>query len=202
MYIAWPLLLCRLIIKCGKPGCTGSCPLSVVECGYTVGKKPATCRTCGKTFPRPNVTLSDPSLVGSEVRRSGERWVNGTSHCGDKHPKATICAQNKVCEWWTEHGKLTQLLRRGALLSIFVENTTGGGRLGQHRGRRTERTMGKHKMVEPGGKQVDQRVLEECKDKGRGRVRSCVIGRGVVYSVQRCVTTGQVLSDADRYQGL
>ena len=24
---------------------------------YTAGKKPATCRTCGKTFPRPNVTL-------------------------------------------------------------------------------------------------------------------------------------------------
>ena len=50
---------CRPIIKCGKSGCTGSCPLSVLEYGYKVGKKPATCRTCGKTFPRPNVTLSD-----------------------------------------------------------------------------------------------------------------------------------------------
>ena len=50
---------CRLTIKCGKNGCTGSCPLSVVQYGYKAGKKPATCRTCGKTFPRPNVTLSD-----------------------------------------------------------------------------------------------------------------------------------------------
>ena len=50
---------CRPIIKCGKSGCTGSCPLSVVENGYSAGKKPATCRTCGKTFPRPNFTLSD-----------------------------------------------------------------------------------------------------------------------------------------------
>ena len=46
---------CRPIIKCGKTGCAGLCPLSVVESG----KKPATCRTCGKTFPRPDVALSD-----------------------------------------------------------------------------------------------------------------------------------------------
>ena len=53
------LVACRPIIKCGKSGCAGSCPLSVVEYGFSAGKKPATCRTCGKTFPRPNVTLSD-----------------------------------------------------------------------------------------------------------------------------------------------
>ena len=46
----------RPIIKCGK---TGPCPSSVVEHGYQTGKKPATCRICGQTFPRPNVTLSD-----------------------------------------------------------------------------------------------------------------------------------------------
>ena len=31
-------------------------PLSVVENGYKAGEKPATCRTCGKTFPRPNIS--------------------------------------------------------------------------------------------------------------------------------------------------
>ena len=31
VYIAWPLLLVALSIKCWKSGCTGSCPLSVVE---------------------------------------------------------------------------------------------------------------------------------------------------------------------------
>ena len=39
---------CRPIVKCGIMGCTGSCPLSVVEFGYTVGNEPATCETCGK----------------------------------------------------------------------------------------------------------------------------------------------------------
>ena len=46
---------CRSIIKCGISGCTGSCSLSVVENGYNAGKKPATCGTCGKIFPRPNI---------------------------------------------------------------------------------------------------------------------------------------------------
>ena len=44
------------IIMCGTFGCSGSCPVSVVEYGYQVGKKPATCRTCGKIFPRLNVS--------------------------------------------------------------------------------------------------------------------------------------------------
>ena len=60
---------CRPIIKCGKPGCAGSCPLSVVEYGYKAGKKPATCRICGKTFPRPNVTLSDFLPVKSDNKK-------------------------------------------------------------------------------------------------------------------------------------
>ena len=50
---------CRPVIECGTFGCAGTCPLSVVECGYQPGQKPATCRTCGTTFPRPNVTLSN-----------------------------------------------------------------------------------------------------------------------------------------------
>ena len=46
----------RPVIKCGTSGCTGSCSLSVMENGYNAGKKPATCRTCGKIFPRPNIS--------------------------------------------------------------------------------------------------------------------------------------------------
>ena len=56
-------------IKCGKSGCTGSCPLSVVEYGYKAGRKPATCRACGKTFPRPNVTLADFFPVKSDKKK-------------------------------------------------------------------------------------------------------------------------------------
>ena len=51
---------CRPIIKCGKSGCTGSCPLS---------GKPAACRACGKTFPRPNVTPSDFFRVKSDKKK-------------------------------------------------------------------------------------------------------------------------------------
>ena len=44
----------RPIIMCGKSGCVGSCPLSVVEYGYKAGRKPATCQICGRIFPCPN----------------------------------------------------------------------------------------------------------------------------------------------------
>ena len=44
----------RPIIMCGTSGCSGSCSLSAVENGYEAGKKPATCQTCGRIFPRPN----------------------------------------------------------------------------------------------------------------------------------------------------
>ena len=37
---------CRPIIKCGKSGCVGSCPLSVMGRGFSAGTEPA---TCGKT---------------------------------------------------------------------------------------------------------------------------------------------------------
>ena len=60
---------CRPIIKCGKSGCTGSCPLCVVEYGYEAGRKPATCRVSGKTFPRPNVTLSNFFPVKSDKKK-------------------------------------------------------------------------------------------------------------------------------------
>ena len=59
---------------CGTTGCAGSCPLSVVEYGYTAGKKPATCQICWKTFPRSNVTLSDLSPAESEgIKRNRSR---------------------------------------------------------------------------------------------------------------------------------
>ena len=57
---------CCPFIKCGRTGCNGCCPLSVVEYGHTAWKKPATCEICGKTFPRSDVTLSDPSPAESE----------------------------------------------------------------------------------------------------------------------------------------
>ena len=69
-------IACRPTIKCGKTGCTGSFPPSVVECGYTAGQKPATCRTCGKTFPRPNVTLSD--FPPAEEKRKGGTVKNAS----------------------------------------------------------------------------------------------------------------------------
>ena len=43
----------RPIIKCGNSGCTGSCPLSVVEYGYKAGKKPATMQNLWEDFPAP-----------------------------------------------------------------------------------------------------------------------------------------------------
>ena len=41
----------------------------MVEYGYKAGREPATCRTCGKTFPRPNVTLSDFFPVKSDKKK-------------------------------------------------------------------------------------------------------------------------------------
>ena len=43
-------------------------------CVYTAGKKPATCRTCGKTFPRPNTSLSQTSCL-PKVRGKRETGV-------------------------------------------------------------------------------------------------------------------------------
>ena len=57
------------IIKCGNSGFTGTCLSSVVEYEYKAGTKPVTCRTCGKNFPRPNVTLSDFSPVKSDKKK-------------------------------------------------------------------------------------------------------------------------------------
>ena len=51
----------RPIIRCGNSGCTGACLLSVVEYGHKAGMKPATCGTCGKIFPAPEILWNQVS---------------------------------------------------------------------------------------------------------------------------------------------
>ena len=66
---------CRPIIKCGKSGCTGSCPLSLVE--YWVYSWEEASHVPGlveKTFPRPNChSLS--LLTCQKVRRKRETGI-------------------------------------------------------------------------------------------------------------------------------
>ena len=77
---------CCPIIKCGTTGCTGSSPLSVVEYGYTAGNEPATCENCRKTFPRSNVTPSDPSpAVGDGIKSNRSRNYSPSAQECDKH---------------------------------------------------------------------------------------------------------------------
>ena len=59
VYIAWPLLRVDHVVHFGKFGVHWCVPASSGEKGYQAGKKPATCRSCGKTLLRANVTLSD-----------------------------------------------------------------------------------------------------------------------------------------------
>ena len=83
----------RPIIKCGTlAGCTGSCSLSVVKSGYNAGKKPATCRTCGKIFPRPNIsgiksrTASPTRSQKSSVSSSGNSIAGRYGPCAPSEP--------------------------------------------------------------------------------------------------------------------
>ena len=88
------------IIKCGKSGCTGSCPLSVVEYGYKAGRKPATCRTCGKTFPRPNVTLSDFFPVKSDKKNgNSSRNVSPTTSRRSRNTSPAMSRRSRVVSW-------------------------------------------------------------------------------------------------------
>ena len=86
----------RPIIMCGFSGCSGSCSLSAVENGYEAGKKPATCQTCGRIFPRPNAaeTPSRRSRNTSPAmsrRSSVVSWSDsprdqaGAKKCGGSH---------------------------------------------------------------------------------------------------------------------
>ena len=91
---------CRPIIKCGKYGCTGPCPLSVVEYGYKAGKKPATCRTCGKTFPRPNVTLSDFLPVKSEKKKgNSSRNASPATSRRSRNTSPAMSRRSSVVSW-------------------------------------------------------------------------------------------------------
>ena len=91
---------CRPVIKCGKSCCSGYCPLSVVEYGYTAGKEPATCRTCGKTFPRPNVTLSD-FLPAKNERKKGNRSRNSSPGISrrSRNVSPAVSRKSSVVSW-------------------------------------------------------------------------------------------------------
>ena len=91
---------CRPIIKCVKSGCTGCCPLSVVEYGYTAGRNPATCRTCGKTFLRPKVTLSDFVLAKSG-RKKGNRGRNSSPSMSrrSRNVSPAMSRKSSVVSW-------------------------------------------------------------------------------------------------------
>ena len=87
------------IMKCGISGCTGSCPLSVVENGYKAGK-PATCRTCGKTFPRPNVTLSDFFPVKSDKKKgNNSRNVSPATSRRSRNTSPAMSRRSSVVSW-------------------------------------------------------------------------------------------------------
>ena len=91
---------CRPVIQCGKSGCTGSCPLSVVEYGYKAGRKPATCRTCGKTFPRPNVTLSDFFTVKSDKKKgNNSRNVSPVTSRRSRNTSPAMYRRSSVVSW-------------------------------------------------------------------------------------------------------
>ena len=100
VYIAWSPFACRPIIKCGKSGCIGSCPLSVVEYGYKTGRKPATCRACGKTFPRPKVTLSDFFPVKSEKKEgNNSRNVSPVTSRRSRNTSPALSRRSSVVSW-------------------------------------------------------------------------------------------------------
>ena len=68
-------VLCRPVITCGKCGCAGSCLVAVVENGYKSGRRPASRDTCGRTYPRPNVSVADnmPARVDKKRKHSGQK---------------------------------------------------------------------------------------------------------------------------------
>ena len=90
----------RPIIKCGKSGCTGSCPLSVVEHGCKAGRKPATCSTCGTTFPRPNVTLADFLPVKSGKKKGNtSRNVSPVISRRSQNTSPAMSRRSSVVSW-------------------------------------------------------------------------------------------------------
>ena len=87
-------------IKCGNSGCIGTCLLSVVEYGYKAGTKPATCRNCGKIFPRPNVTLSDFSHVKSDKEKgNNSRNVSPATSQRSRNTSPAMSRRSSVVSW-------------------------------------------------------------------------------------------------------
>ena len=65
---------------------------------YTAGKKPATCRTCGRTFPRPNVTLSD-FLPAKSERKKGNRSRNSSPGMSRRSRNVSPSMSSSVVSW-------------------------------------------------------------------------------------------------------
>ena len=80
----WEIWLCR----------------SVVEYCYKAGRKPATCRACGKTFPRPNVTLSDFFTVKSDKKKgNNSRNVSRVTSRRSRNTSPAMSRRSSVVSW-------------------------------------------------------------------------------------------------------
>ena len=80
---------CRPIIKCGW-----------WNIGYKAGKKPATGGTCGKTFPRPNVTLSDFLPVRSDKKkRNSSRNASPATSRRSRNTSPAMSRRSSVVSW-------------------------------------------------------------------------------------------------------
>ena len=63
----------RPSVKCARRGCTGHCPLRVIEAGFKPGKKRAVCLECGQEFPKPNFTLEDFIVQDARGQATGRK---------------------------------------------------------------------------------------------------------------------------------
>ena len=72
----------------------------MVEYGYKAGRKPATCRACGKTFPRPKVTVSDFSPVKSDNKKgNNSRNVSPVTSRRSRNTSPAISRRSSVVSW-------------------------------------------------------------------------------------------------------
>ena len=84
----------------GTSGCSGSCPVSAVENGFEAGRKPATCRACGRIFPRPNVTLSDFFSVKSDKKKgNNSRNVSPVTSRRSRNTSPAMSRPSSVVSW-------------------------------------------------------------------------------------------------------
>ena len=72
----------------------------MVEYGYKAGRKPATCRACGKTFPRPNVTLADFFPVKSGKKKgNNSRNVSPATSRRSRSTSPAMSRWSSVVSW-------------------------------------------------------------------------------------------------------